>query len=261
MQTQLLTNSIFLLIPLFLLAWFWQIKTKNAGYVDVLWSYCVGLVSIYYFVQGSGDATIRTVSAVITGLWFCRLGTHLLIRVKSEPEDGRYQAMREAMGRHAHLGHLFFFLFQAFLVWLFTLPMWIISHNEHLNFTLLILALLIALVAGIGEASADHQLHRFRSSPNNRGKTCREGWWQYSRHPNYFFEWLHWIVYPILAIGAPFALWVWLTPIVMFLFLYFITGIPFTEQQAIRSRGDDYLHYQQTTNAFFPWRPHRDQSH
>lgn len=261
MHTSLLTHSITILIPLFLFAWLWQVKTKNAGYVDVLWSYCVGFISIYYFLQGSGDPLIRTVSAVIAGVWFTRLGTHLLQRVRSEPEDGRYQAMREAMGSYAHIGHLFFFLFQACLVWLFTLPMWVISHNENVNLAFILIAILITLCAGIGEVTADRQLHRFRHEPSNRGKTCRVGWWRYSRHPNYFFEWLHWFAYPILAIGAPFGLWIWLAPIFMFLFLYFVTGIPFTEQQALRSRGDDYLHYQQTTNAFFPWRPSHDQSH
>jgi hypothetical protein len=81
---------------------------------------------------------------------------------------------------------------------------------------------------------------------------CREGLWRYSRHPNYFFEWLHWWAYVFLAIGSP--LW-WLPMLgvaVMFLFLTRVTGIPPTEAQALRSRGDAYRAYQRTTNAFFP---------
>jgi cyclopropane-fatty-acyl-phospholipid synthase len=57
-----------------------------------------------------------------------------------------------------------------------------------------------------------------------------------------------------MAIGIEHAAWLWLAPLVMLLFLYFITGIPYTEQHAIRSRGDKYRRYQQTTSAFIPWR-------
>jgi len=32
-----------------------------------------------------------------------------------------------------------------------------------------------------------------------------------------------------------------------------VTGIPLTEQQALRSKGDAYREYQQTTSAFVPW--------
>ncbi len=48
---------------------------------------------------------------------------------------------------------------------------------------------------------------RFRANPANQGRTCRAGLWRYSRHPNYFFEWLHWFSYVLLAVGSP--LW-WL---------------------------------------------------
>jgi steroid 5-alpha reductase family enzyme len=44
----------------------------------------------------------------------------------------------------------------------------------------------------------------------------------------------------------------------MFLLVRFLSGVPFTELQAVKSRGDDYRRYQRTTNAFFPWRPRSD---
>ena len=109
------------------------------------------------------------------------------------------------------------------------------------------------LIGLAGESLADAQLRRFKARPESKGKTCREGLWNYSRHPNYFFEWLIWIGYGILALGAP---WGWLgmiSPLAILYILTRLTGIPLTEEQAIRSRGDDYRDYQRTTSAFIPW--------
>ena len=108
----------------------------------------------------------------------------------------------------------------------------------------------------MGETAADRQLEKFREDPSQRGRTCRAGLWRYSRHPNYFFEWLMWMAYALFAIGSP--PWGWLTlgcPAVMLYLLFKVTGIPATEAQALRSRGDDYRQYQQTTNIFVPWFP------
>ncbi|MDE2345901.1 MAG: DUF1295 domain-containing protein, partial [Gammaproteobacteria bacterium] len=106
-----------------------------------------------------------------------------------------------------------------------------------------------------GESIADLQLARFRANPANRGRTCRHGLWRYSRHPNYFFEWLHWFAYVCLAIGSPIAWLAWSGPVVMYVFLRWISGIPYTEAQALRSRGDDYRAYQQSTPMLLPWFP------
>ncbi|MGB0715272.1 MAG: DUF1295 domain-containing protein, partial [Phycisphaerae bacterium] len=83
--------------------------------------------------------------------------------------------------------------------------------------------------------------------------------WRWSRHPNYFFEWIHWWSYVCLAIGASF--W-WITlmgPALMLFLVLKVTGIPPTEARAIESRGDAYRHYQATTSAFFPWFPKKEQ--
>ena len=91
--------------------------------------------------------------------------------------------------------------------------------------------------------------------PANKGEVCQVGLWKYSRHPTYFFEWLHWWAYVLLAILAPFG---WLTiiaPIAMWIFLNRVTGIPLTEKQAVKSRGEKQRNYQRTTSAFFPWFP------
>ena len=118
-----------------------------------------------------------------------------------------------------------------------------------------ILALLIALGSLFGESIADHQLAEFRQKPANSGKVCDSGLWRYSRHPNYFFEWLHWWAYVAFALGGPKAWVSLLGPLLMYIFLRYITGIPHAERSSLRSRGEAYRNYQQTTSPFFPWIP------
>lgn len=238
-----------------LFGWLWQQHSKNAGIVDVLWALSLSGLAFFYALSGTGDMALRIVAGSVMGLWYLRLGLHLAQRVLGEPEDGRYQYLRQYWGGKAGFYHFGFFQFQALLAWGFAWPVYVISQGQLSEFTWpQYLAIVIVLIAISGVTLADRQLQAFRDDPANKGKVCQQGLWYYSRHPNYFFEWLHWFAYPLLATGIAGGLWLWLAPLVMFLFLYFVTGIPYTEQQSIRSRGDAYRRYQQTTSPFIPWR-------
>lgn len=248
-------------IVIMLLMWLICCVNRRAGIVDVAWSFAVGLnVVLAAWLTQTAPLILRVFLGVAVGLWFGRLGWHLLRRYMAEhAEDRRYAAMRAAMGRWQHVGFLAFFMFQAGLVVLFSAPMLLLlsqpesAWSVHLTLYIIIAAV-IMLIAFVGEWLADHQLYVFKQDPNNAGKTMNLGLWRYSRHPNYFFEWLHWFAYPILALGVGmYALWVY--PVLMFLFLYYITGIPFSEQQALRNRGQNYVDYQQRTSIFIPWKP------
>lgn len=247
--------SALLLIPLFLVGWWYQQRTRNAGWADVIWAFATGVLGMTYTLLGDGEPGLRTIIALIYGLWFTRLGWHLFTRVKGSEEEGRYAYMREQFPEKEGPVFLAFFMMQASWVWLFALPAWVVSQGEMPPVVLVVLALLIVVVAAGGEALADHQLAQFKQESGNQGKTCRKGLWRYSRHPNYFFEWLHWFAYPLLGWNSPHGMWLWLAPAVVFIFLYYVTGIPYTEKQAIRSRGEDYRRYQRNTSAFIPWRP------
>jgi steroid 5-alpha reductase family enzyme len=253
------------LLPLFVLGlvaivvmaavWMLQRRTRNAGYVDVAWALLLGAAALGFGWFARGDAATRAAVAVLGGLWGFRLGLHLLHRVLREPEDGRYAHLRAHWA--GHQGKFFgFFQFQALLVVLFATPMLAAAQNPTpLTTTHLLAAVALWVIALGGESLADLQLDAFRRDPANRGKTCRAGLWRYSRHPNYFFEWLHWFAYVVLAIGSPLFALSWIGPVVMFVALNWITGIPFVEAQSLRSRGDDYRAYQRTTSRFIPWIP------
>ena len=235
--------------------WTWQRRRDNAGIVDVIWAAGVGGSALLYAATGNGAAVPRITVAILGGVWGLRLAWHLWTRVRREAEDGRYANLRGHW--HGDQRKFFaFFQFQAALIVLFSLPFLAVAGNPAAGVSPWWLAGVAVWIASVaGESIADHQLARFRNDPANAGRTCRAGLWRYSRHPNYFFEWTHWFAYVCLAVGSPWAWLAWLGPVVMWVFLRWISGIPYTEAQALRTRGDDYRDYQRSTSMLVPWFP------
>ena len=239
------------------LLFFLRHKIGNTGVVDAAWSLGVGTLALLYALLLPGNVVSRGLLALFAGVWSLRLGLHILTdRVIGKPEDGRYLDLVAGYGENAPRRLFRFFQYQAFFVVVFSLPFLCIAMSpSRPQLWQVIAAAAVWCLAVGGEALADRQLARWRADPAHRGHTCRQGLWRYSRHPNYFFEWVHWWTYVILGAAAP---WGWVTllgPVLMFSFLYRVTGIPYTEKQALKSRGDDYRRYQETVSPFFPWFP------
>jgi steroid 5-alpha reductase family enzyme len=239
--------------------WAVQLRFQNASIADVGW--CAGLIAVvlWYASHAPGDAERKLLVGVLVTVYAGRLGLHILLdRVVGKREDPRYRRLREQWGSSAQLFMFGYFQLQAAAVALFSLPFLAVIQNPRPPFGLVeLLGVLIWLGAVAGEAAADWQLAVFRAKPWNRDRVCREGLWYVSRHPNYFFEWLHWWSYVVMALGAPGWFLTLIGPAGMGWALLKVTGIPLAEAQAMASRGDEYRHYQQTTNAFFPWPPKR----
>lgn len=242
------------LAALMAVLWLRQLRTANATSVDAAWSAGMGILAVTFALLADGDPQRRLLVGTLAALWAARLAWHLISdRVLGRPEDGRYRAMREQWGHRAPLYFFMFYQGQAIVATLFSVPILAAMQGGALD-AWAAAGALVWLIAVLGETTADRQLSRFRAKPENRGRTCREGLWRTSRHPNYFFEWTHWFSYVLIGHAA----WpTWIGPAVMLLFLFRLTGIPFTEQQAIKSRGDDYRAYQRETSVFFPWFPKR----
>ncbi len=235
--------------------WAWQRKHENAGIVDVIWTAGIGAAALWYAAVLDGALLPRALLGLLGALWSLRLAAHLAPRVLKGPEDGRYRQLRlHWQGNQAKMFGMF--QFQALLIVLFSLPFLAVARNPTAELTPWMIAGMVVWIGSVcGEALADRELARFRADPKNQGRTCRAGLWRYSRHPNYFFEWLHWFAYVGLAVGSPLF---WLSfsgPAVMYAFLRWISGIPFTEAQALRTRGEDYRRYQAETSQLFPWFP------
>ena len=251
---QLLIAFSFCLVIMILL-WIWQRRSGRADWVDVAWAALIGLQAIAWAIVADGAAEKRILVVLLAGTWSFRLTLHLARRLAQESsEDGRYQAMREHFGHRQQSFLFFFFVFQAVVAWLFALPAWVVAHDPSPLLSGWVIAGVVVWFASLaGESISDRQLAAFRAEADNRGKVCQVGLWRYSRHPNYFFEWLHWFAYPFIAMGASHQWLAWLGPVLMLAFLYRLTGIPYTERQALKSRGESYRRYQRTTSAFIPW--------
>ncbi len=232
------------------------IRGGSKSYVDALWAYGVGVVTLF-FVWGttSGNEARKWFVSALAVVWSVRLGSYILLRVATMPEDGRYQMIKESWKTNKDWKMFRFYQYQAMASVLFAVPMLIAAQSEAPFGLLDSVGLIVGVAAILGESIADFQLHTFRSDPSNQGKVLRKGLWRYSRHPNYFFEWLHWWAYVFFAIHAPLFVLSLVGPIFMLLFITRITGVRPTEQQATRTRGEKYLEYQKATSPFFPWPP------
>lgn len=238
-------------------AWLYQWRTHNAGMVDPVWAAALASVALLAAGLGQGHVVNRAFVGVAGGLWGLRLAVHLWRRNYAQPEDARYRQFREQWGDHAGRNMFWFFQLQGVIAMLLAAAFFVPAFNVHAPSPVaLALASLIWLAAVAGEASADRQLRRFTAVALHRSQVCQVGWWRYSRHPNYFFECLHWCAYPVLSFGAPWAWATLLPPLLMAWLLLKVSGIPLLEAHLMRSRPA-YKTYMQTTNALIPWPPRK----
>lgn len=242
-------------LAVLLVLWARQLRTRDATSVDVAWSFSLTGMAILYAIAADGEPARRALVGGLGALWSARLGWYLFAtRVRtSHGEDGRYAALRAEWGATAPARFLRVYVAQAVAATLFSLPLLAAMRAGPLD-AWAVAGTLVWLVAVAGETIADRQLAAFRVRPGTRGQVCRDGLWAWSRHPNYFFEWVHWWTYVLIGHAAPLT---FIGPVVMLALLLKGTGIPYTEKQALRSRGDAYREYMHTTSAFVPWPPSR----
>lgn len=242
---------------LMLVLWLIHLRTGNAAIVDAGWAGGLALLGAIYAFLGQGYWLRSALVGTMAAIWGLRLAIYLLsTRIIGHPEEGRYQELRRQWKTHISFKFLLFFEFQALLCVVLSVPFLVAARNTSPVMSVLEwVAVAMWLIAMAGEATADAQLNSFKANPANKGRTCQVGLWRYSRHPNYFFEWLIWVAFAMFALPSPGGMWGIASPLLILYFVLRVTGIPATEAQAIRTRGDEYRRYQQTTSAFVPWFP------
>lgn len=241
-------------------------KIRNAGIVDVVWAACFMVVALVYLQFPGWEPRSRLITAMVC-LWSLRLSAYLAIRFFKhvDTEDRRYFALREEWGAEYPSKLFLFFLFQGLSVVALSVPIWIAATSAEHNIARTLIeqvrggwsiwegvAVALWAVALIGEATADLQLYLFKSKPQNKGRVFRYGLWKYSRHPNYFFEWLVWCAFALFALPRTYGYLGLISPVLMYYFLTRVTGVPATESQAKKSKGEEYEKYIHSTSSFFP---------
>jgi steroid 5-alpha reductase family enzyme len=247
-------------------AWLVALRSGRSGWIDAIWSFATGVFGAAGALLVFGEGEISTRQLLVAALalvWSLRLGIHIAIRTARGGDDPRYQQLREEWGG-AFKTRLFWFLqIQALVALVLVLSITIAAHNPTPGLRLLDwLGIALLIVAVVGEAIADRQLSEFRADPANKGKICNVGLWGISRHPNYFFEWLGWFAYAVIAVDLTGTYpWGWLAlagPLLMYWLLVHASGIPPLEAHMLRSRGTAFREYQRRVNAFWPGPQHGD---
>ena len=242
-------------------AWAIALRSGKSGWIDAIWTFAVGVLGVVaslFPLDEIAFGTRQMIVAALAAFWSGRLGLHIAKRTLGGGDDPRYAELRGQWGEDAYRQRLFGFL-QIQAAAAFVLVISIMSAARNPADGLRAgdwLGISIFAVALCGEALADRQLSRFRADPANKGKVCDSGLWRYSRHPNYFFEWLAWVAFVPIAVnwaeGYP---WGWLAlagPVLMYWLLVHVSGIPPLEAHLLRSRGERFRAHQATVNAFWP---------
>jgi len=246
------------------LVWKVQEITRNTGWIDVFWTFGTGLVGVVVSLLPIASDPVsplrRSLIAGLVVVWSLRLGSNILRRTLMAGDDPRYRRWIEGWGEHAKSRMFWHLQAQAAVAFILALAIIVAAHNTEALRAQDILGFVMLVGALIGEAVADYQLRGFKADKDNkRSAICDIGLWSWSRHPNYFFEWLGWLAYPIIAIdlsGQNVLGWLaLLAPACMYYILVYVSGIPPLEEHMLRKNGDAFRAYQRRTSAFLPLPP------
>lgn len=244
-----------LLIAVGTLIGFWLVYLwkRNPAVVDVGWATGLTLIGLFHSLSGYSSAPGALLTGPLILLWGVRLGGYLFwTRIRLGKRDARYESLHQHPDKPAPLRVLIHYMIQACFQAVLGLALIFAAHSPVLDSMWTAAGLLLWFAGYTGSIAADVHLHRFRSNPDNHGKVCRDGLWNYSRHPNYFFEILLWTGFAIIGIPGQLG-WIGLiSPLTLLLVMARITG-PISEQQSLKSKPDAYREYQATTSMIMPW--------
>ncbi len=234
--------------------WLVSLAVGDASIVDVFWGVGFVIVAWMTFATADGNLARKWLVALLVTLWGVRLAGYLAWRNLGKGEDYRYRAMREKRGKSFAWQSLFLvFGLQGALMWIISLP---IQTAQLGSAPLGVLDVLGAVVWSVGwlcESVGDWQLARFKANPENQGRVLDRGLWRYTRHPNYFGDFLVWWGFYLLA-AATGSYWTIISPLFMSVLLRRVSGVTLLEASLAKSKAG-YAEYVARTNAFFPWPP------
>jgi steroid 5-alpha reductase family enzyme len=232
--------------------WLLSLALEDSSIVDIFWGPGFVLLAWVIVLQAGWSPRGALATGLVT-VWGLRLALHLAIRNIGKGEDPRYTAMRRARGSAWWWKSLVIvFAFQGVLIWVVSLPLQqAILRGGPLG-PVDVLATAVFVAGLFFETVGDWQLARFKAQPANRGRVMDQGLWRYTRHPNYFGDFLVWWGLYGLALAAG-AWWTVVGPLVMSFLLLRVSGVTMLEQ-GMKSRPG-YEDYVRRTSTFFPRPP------
>jgi steroid 5-alpha reductase family enzyme len=238
--------------------WLFARSKNNYSVVDAVWSLSFFVTAGLYALLGDGLLERRLLMLFCTSIWSLRLGIFLSKRIYSHhpTEDSRYAELRKGYGHHVERGFFWFFQYQAYSVVILSTPFLFMALNKISQISSLeYFGAILFFLFLIGESIADYQANNFKKDPHNKNKVCNVGLWRYSRHPNYFFESCIWFSFFIMAASSPYGIYSLYAPLLILFLLLKVTGVPMSESQSLKNRGEAYRLYQKQTSMFIPWFP------
>ncbi len=252
-------------------------RTGRMSYVDIGWPSGVVVIGVLTFLHGTGDP-VRV--AIVSGAYVLVGGRMALGAVnmwrmgllKREFPRYEYQKVRwqQAGKTNTALAMQVDAIYQGLANASFlAIPAFLIAANPDSDLSVLeVVGMLVWAGAYLAESIADLQKLNFLRAmkiAGEKNRVCNVGLWRYSRHPNYFAEWMVWNGLIIAAIPSWVALYgdepvvVWLllgasllmASRMMYTTLVYLTGAVPSEYYSVQKRPE-YRSYQKTTNMFFP---------
>jgi steroid 5-alpha reductase family enzyme len=257
---EVLTANAALVACLMLLLWLLSLRRSDVSIVDIAWGLGFVLIAWNSYLLADGQGWRQGLLVALTTIWGLRLSLYLAWRNHGQPEDFRYREMRERYGRKFPWLSLYLvFGLQGGLMWLISLPLQVgqlASSPAGLTVVNLI-GVIVWLVGFLFESIGDFQLARFKANPANQGRVMDRGLWRYTRHPNYFGDFLVWWGLFAVSLSGLGTLWTVVSPIVMTVLLVRISGVALLEKK-LKSRSPEFVDYARRTSAFLPWPPKTD---
>lgn len=255
--TDIILINLATVVVMMIIGWIISLAYRNVTVVDSLWGLGFVLIVWVTFVLSDGYRPRAGLIAALVTIWGLRLSLYLTKRNWGKGEDPRYGEWRRQSGDRFWIVSLFkVFLLQAVVMWCISL---VLQYGQmspvpgHLT-VLDAVGVIVWMTGFLFESIGDWQLARFKSNPANRGKVMDRGLWAYSRHPNYFGEFLMWWGLFLVTLATPASWWTIISPSIVTAVLLKMTGIPLTEKAITRTRPQ-YEEYIERTSAFIPWFP------
>jgi steroid 5-alpha reductase family enzyme len=245
------TVALFAILAVGVVSWLFSIVKKDVSFVDSLWSLFFLIAAVAFALDAQTLSARGQLVLLLVAVWSLRLSIYITVRNWGEPEDYRYQTIRNNNEPGFAFKSLYIvFGLQGVLAWFIALPLLpAIASDSALGWIDLIAATLW-IVGFIFEAVGDYQLARFKRRADSQGRALDTGLWRYTRHPNYFGEFCMWWAFYLFAFAAD-GWWSIVSPLLMSFLLLKVSGVAMLEQ-TISDRRPEYAAYIRRTNTFFP---------